>query len=121
MDDESPKLISEAVEEVGPGDQTWDEHLAEMRADAEAIIDAWLDLVADETGVILVPIGVYFHLAQPLRTCEKRIDIDNDPFESTEELLTAASLVRQLKAVEEGDATSVFAHVDDVPLTHGDL
>ncbi|MCJ0621384.1 hypothetical protein JZX76_18335 [Haloarcula hispanica] len=104
-----------------PGNRTWSEEVEATREDAAFIIEAWLEEFTGDTAVIFVPVGTYFHLARLLRVCEERADIDDDPFETTEELLTAATLVSRLKDAENGDAPSVFAHTDDIPVTRAEL
>ncbi|WP_146418264.1 hypothetical protein [Haloarcula hispanica] len=124
-DTEMPEPVQDSLDEswkeLTPGNQTWSEENEATREDAEFIIEAWLDEFTDDTAVIFVPIGTYFHLAKLLWVCEARADLDEDPLESTEELLTAAALVSRLKDAEDGDAPSVFAHTDDIPVTQAEL
>ncbi|MFU1783840.1 hypothetical protein ACM16X_20965 [Haloarcula japonica] len=113
--------LDDTWKEMVPGDKTRSEEIEATREDAAVIIEAWLDEFTNDTAVIFVPVGTYFHLARLLRVCEARAELDEDPFESTEELLTAAALVSRLKAAEDGDVPSVFAHTGDVPVTRAEL
>lgn len=119
---EMPEFLRESIDEgwqeLTPGDQNWSEENEQRRQLAEEIIGAWEDEINGESGVVLLPIGAYFKLEKFLWACEARAENEKDPFDLPDTFLDAASLVKRLKAAENDDGIpTVFAHVDDIPVT----
>jgi len=113
--------LDESWREAMPSGRPWSKETDWTRKTAEAIVDAWSAELSDERGVILMPSGAYFHLAKPLWACAAQTEQDEDSLELTDDLLTAASFVKRLQSAETGDTPTVFAHIDDIPMTRVEM
>lgn len=108
--------LNEAWKDVMSDEETWEESIERTRADAEAIVTRWLDLIDGDLGVVFVPVGACHRLKRVLHTCEVRADNDEDPFTLPDEYVDAVALLKHLRKIED-EKDSVIVHQDQVPST----
>ncbi|WP_276299368.1 hypothetical protein [Halorussus lipolyticus] len=109
---ESP-LIREVLEE---SDIPMGDSVEEYRTDIDGIMERWRDQMESDPDSVWWPIGADIRFELYLSYCEKRAEVESDPFELPQSIGRVLSLLERCQIAHENDAKLAVLPREYIPL-----